>query len=70
MSEPESPWPETASGCDDPECQCKTRESSWTKSQEGVCDDCGKKHDRVIKRIGTKPAPLLCDECQEKRATK
>jgi hypothetical protein len=31
------------------------------------CEDCGKKGPRVLRRIGWRPAPLLCDVCCELR---
>lgn len=45
--------------------------------QSGRCEDCGKRKDRVIKRLncacvlkdGKIHSPKLCDECHQKRST-
>jgi len=43
-----------------------SRDPRWLESQEGTCDGCGKKRDRVIRRL---PGVVrLCDPCHNGEA--
>jgi len=37
--------------------------TDWPPGYPGVCDGCGKEHDRIITRLSLPKRPRLCDRC-------